>query len=372
MNMKIVFNTKRLQAPASASYRAAFMYNKNVTFNDYDRYEKYEHALFMTYPEDLEDLKFAKINHPHLKIAIIDPRGSEIEKYLTYVDYFIVDSIEMSDFFAKYKKPIFSLLEYPDFPLIKKNHCEKNKIIIGYHGNKVHLTAMYPKITTALEQLSKDFEVEFWAVYNVRNLGKWNVGLPKGVKVKHIQWYESVYEEVLHKVDIGIAPACMPLAKSAKYRTKVNRFFLDNDDDYLLRFKMPSNAGRVVVFQRMGVPVVADFLPSYFESIQQGYTGELAYSSAAWYRALHALSKSAEYRNYISENAQRRVSEKYDYRKQNNAFMDFLRSLDVTHKSSYKLVAKRRLFDDLAFRNLFIYDRLSKIYCRIFGLGSRD
>ena len=67
---------------------------------------------------------------------------------------------------------------------------------------------------------------------------------------------------------------------------RVNSFFNDTDDDYIIRFKMPSNPGRMIVFWKLGIPVVADFLPSHFQFIKEGVNGLLASSSAGWYHSI--------------------------------------------------------------------------------------
>lgn len=357
---KIVFNTRRKDAPASSSYAKAFSYNSQISFNDYDNFEKYDHALFMTYKEDLDDLKSAKINNPHLKCGLIDPRGSEILSYVKYIDYFVVDSIEMYDYFLRFDKPIFKYLEYPDFRNIRKIHKDKDKIIVGYHGNKVHLAAMYPKLTTALEYLAEDYQVEFWAVYNVKTLGVLKFGLPKNVKIRHIQWYPEVYEEVLSEVDIGIAPSSMPMKRHTKMKSAVSKFFLDNKDDYIIKFKMPSNAGRAVVFQKLGIPVVADFLPSFFELIEQGKTGLFAYSTAGWYRALHQLASSAEYRNIIARNAEENIEKKYNFEIQNQKFIEFYEDFNLPKETGRVLVHRRNKLSDFMLNYLYFFDRLFK------------
>ena len=95
-------------------------------------------------------------------------------------------------------------------------------------------------------------------------------GLPKNLKTRHIQWHENVYNEELSNVDVGIIPTSMPLNTKSSRIVRVNSFFNDTDDDYIIRFKMPSNPGRMIVFWKLGIPVVADFLPSHFQFIREG------------------------------------------------------------------------------------------------------
>ncbi|MCI5208709.1 MAG: hypothetical protein D3910_07925, partial [Candidatus Electrothrix sp. ATG2] len=208
--MKIVFNSREREAACTVFYQDAFAYCKDIALYDYERYEEYDVALFMTYQRDLEEMRRVKKTHPALRTAIIDPRGGQVAPYLPYADFLIVDSLEMKDFWAYCNKPIFQYVEYPDIGVLTKEHQEKEKIIIGYHGNKVHLECMCDRITPALEQIAEKYHVELWAMYNIDALCEWISGRPGNIRVKDIQWSMKNYHEVLGKVDIGINPCFMP------------------------------------------------------------------------------------------------------------------------------------------------------------------
>lgn len=364
--MKIIFNTKYPNNVASINYKYAFAKNKNIEFNNYKNYHKYDIALFMTYPQDLEDLKKAKKINPKIKSAIVDPRGSIVENYIKYIDFFIIDSIEMHDFFAKYRKPMYMFFEYPNFDNFKKKHINKKKIIIGYHGNKVHLTAMYPKISTALTLLSEKYNLELWAIYNINNLGLWDFALPSKIKIRHIQWEQNIYEKELKKVDIGISPACMPLQKRLKNKSTISKFFLDSDDDYLIKFKMPSNPGRIIVFQKLGIPVVADFIPSYSQTISHGKNGFLAYSSGGWFECLEKLILSHELRNQFAIDAFKNFKKYYDYEIQNKNFNKFLKNI-INYKSSNKriVIDLETNFNNFKLNFLSFYETIRRLKQRI-------
>lgn len=359
--MKIVFNTFYKDAAASMFYIDGMKSIDGLTLFDHENYDKYEIALFMTYKNDLVELKKAKVINKSLKIGLIDPRGSQVEEYLEFVDFLIIDSIEMKDFFAKYNLPIFTYYEYANIPLIKKIHKEKEKIILGYHGNKVHLTAMFPEITSAIELLSEKYNIEFWAMYNIEHLGIWDIGVPKGVNVKHIQWSMENYEKYLSKVDIGLAPACMPIKTGLRKRTKVSRFFNDSKDDYLIKFKMPSNPGRIIVFAKLGIPVVADFLPSNIQFIKDEENGMLAYSTGGWYRAIEKLIKSYKLRQSIVDKMLSTYYENFEYNIQNRKFVEFLKTEELY--TDNKDIIKRKKFNFLEiikFNYAFLWDQISK------------
>lgn len=324
--MKIVLNTRTPDAVASSNYRGAFASLPHITLNDWENYETYDVALFMTYQEDLEELARVKKIYPSLKTGIIDPRGSWVEKYIPYTDFLILDSLEMKDFFAKYQRPMFYYYEYPDIQDIHKQHTEKEPLIIGYHGNKTHLACMYPNVTTALELLGQHYPLEFWAMYNIERLGKWQWGVPQNISVKHIQWSENNFYEYLTKVDIGIVPNIMPLKdiEGIKLHAIVNRnVFADSPDDYLLRFKMPSNPGRFIIFGKLGIPVVCDFFPSALQFIRDEENGLLAYSAGGWYRALESLITSVEMRQRLADRMRDTIAEYFAFPGQNEKLLNF-------------------------------------------------
>jgi len=314
----------------------------------------------MTYEKDLEELKKAKQLNQDLIIGLIDPRGTQVEKYLKYVDFLVVDSIEMKDFFSKYNLPIFVYYEYADIPLIHKKHISKEKVIIGYHGNKVHLTAIYPEITSALELLGEKYNIEFWAMYNIQALGEWNIGVPKNIGVKHIQWSMENYEQYLSKVDIGLVPACMPLKKNTRKKSVVGQFFLDNEDDYIIKFKMPSNPGRMIIFSKLGIPVIGDFLPSNIQFIKDEENGLLAYSMGGWYKAIEKLILSSELRQKFSNNMLETYHEYFDYDVQNKKFFNWL---NVFSKQGKTVMIRKKVdfIENLKFSNASAYQQINNL-----------
>lgn len=333
--MKIVFNTRYPENVSSESYRQGFLSLKEISFFDWDSYDEYDVALFMAYTNDLLDIEIAKKQNPKLKIGLIDPRNASIQKYIQYIDFIVVDSIEMKDFFGQFQLPIFVYYEYPNLERLKKNHFKKKEIIIGYHGNKVHLGGMYPNISRALELLGEKYKIEFRAMYNIERLGKWKSGVPKNIPIKHIQWSEKNYYEELAQVDIGIVPNLMPIRKINKIKAKAvinKRYFLDSQDDYLTRFKVPSNAGRIIVFSILGIPVVADMFPSALQFIRDEYNGMIAYSCGGWYNALEKLIINPIMRKTLADNMEKSINQIVDFKIQNEKFIKFLEKILHTQK----------------------------------------
>tara|TARA_B100001250_G_C19817562_1_gene799587 strand:+ start:403 stop:1359 length:957 start_codon:yes stop_codon:yes gene_type:complete len=312
MNYKIIFNSYHKDAPATMNYYGAFCNNPNFSFYDVHHYDQYDIALFMPYGKDIEELIRAKNINENIKIGLIDPRGELDPKVVDLIDFFIIDSIEMSDFIKKYSKPYFIFYEYPIIKNIIKNHSNKDKISIAYHGNKMHLENMSPRITDALIKLSENYNIEFIAIYNIEELGLWNFQFPENFKINHVQWSENIYNDILCDADIGIVPALIDNSK------------LDQNNNYIMKFKMPSNPGRLIIFSKLGIPVVADFLPSHFEFIKNDVNGYLAYSTSSWYYSLEKLILNPKKRNEFSFKMNKEIEQKVDYKIQNIKFKKFI------------------------------------------------
>jgi hypothetical protein len=75
-------------------------------------------------------------------------------KEIKIADLLIVSSIEQKEYLLKYNKNTFIYYMFKDVPNIIKEHTDKDKIIIGYHGNKQHLSAM-GDVSWALDELAQ-------------------------------------------------------------------------------------------------------------------------------------------------------------------------------------------------------------------------
>jgi hypothetical protein len=186
---------------------------------------------------------------------------------------------------------------------------------------------MYPNISRALELLGAKYALEMLAVYNVRDLGKCCYGLPSNVPIRHVQWHKNVYNQELSEADIGIVPAVMPVRNLRQIKKSASicaEFFNDTNDDYFIRFKMPSNPGRIIVYGSLGIPVVSDFFPSAMQTIKDGENGLLAYGCGGWYHALEKLILSSHLRQRLSDAMMKTVLEDFAFDVQNFKFRQFL------------------------------------------------
>ena len=364
--MKLLFNSKVPDAAATIFYRAAFSELPNITINDFSDYKKYEIAFFMAFDLDLEELVRAKKENPNLKIGLVDVRTIRVAAVVPYIDFFIVDSIEVADQVAKYQRPSYHYYEYPDVTLTKKQHRQKDKIILGYHGNKTHLDSMYPHLTKVLEKLAQQYPLELWAMYNIKDLGKWKMGVPKNLSVRHIQWSCEGYDSELAQSDIGIVPAFMPIRSLPLIKRKAiiaKETFCEKDNDYMFRFKSSANFGRIIVFAKLGIPVVADMIPSSFEAIQNGVDGELVYSAGAWHQALKRLIKSPALRQSYADRMQEKLVPRVAYSKQNEGLLAFLQQPFTRNESQNEIFTDPR--DEKHFSYPIWSERVNRLARRV-------
>lgn len=306
--MKLLFNTtlnpNKSMATQICIYELSSLFKEkgySVSLNDWENYDLYDVVIFMPY--DAEITKAKKIN-PKIIVGIADPKlSNEKQKIVAKeADFLMVSSIEQYDKFLKYNNNVFIYYMFPNVKIENKQHIKKDKLILGYHGNKVHLHCAYPHLPKALDMLALEYDIEFWAIYNIDLLGKWEYGLPRNLKVKHIQWSEDIYEEVFKDIDIGVIPNLIPNNFKDKF-SLVKKLFLYDKEDYFMRYKYSSNPGRQYIFAMKHIPMVSEMYPSSSQFLFHGESGELVSSAEGWYTSIEKLIISEELRNKYAQKA---------------------------------------------------------------------
>jgi len=308
--LRILLNTKYESAVTSVAIENIGLRYANAghhfKIGDWGNYRDYDMIMFLA--PDSEVIKAKKQNTQTL-VGIMDPKvkTSRSLEEVKKADFLAVSSIEQADYFMKFNE---NIIVYHWFPCIKpqmKEHKNGEKILIGYHGNKIHLNTFYPFLQKALERLSIKYKIELMAIYNIKKLGKWGIGVPKNILVHHIQWEEKTYCDYLKDCDIGLVPSFIPINRksglcfSRVFENTMKSEFGYNAGDYLLRFKYSTNPNRIYEFSQLGIPVVADMFPSACQFIVHGKSGFLVHSQEGWYNALEKLINSVELRNSMSK-----------------------------------------------------------------------
>lgn len=306
----------------------------DAALNDWDRYEQYDVAVFMAYDHDMDAARRA---NPRIRVALCDPKQADEQQLASAraADFLVVTGIEQRDVFLRHNRNVLAFFMAPPMPPVDRVHTDTSPIVVGYHGNRVHLECMAASVTPALNELGRRRPLEFWAIYNVEALGEARLGVPDAsiVKVRHIQWSKEVapgsdvsrvfYDE-LPRVDIGIVPNAQPIRDrlDALEATAYDEpEFMYEPFDHLLRFKASCNAARVYQFAQLGIPVIADFAPSAGQIIRDGDNGFVVSSPNGWFEALDALASSAELRNRMARRMRTLMDEEYE--RQLHQFLEF-------------------------------------------------
>ncbi len=279
----------------------------------------YSHYILSKYSTINDLKKIREINKQKVICGLVHPSNLSRSNLnlIDKVDFLITGSIEEKDYYSFLNKPIirFPQLEKIDFKI--KKHINRKKIVIGYHGNLEHLEEM-DELKKALEKLNLKYNILLTVIYD-KKLGKWVRGRPN-IPIKEVDWSLSNLTKEISKFDIGIVPCTnnffLDKYKSYNLFSFLVKFLTGGKNrrinDYIIRFKVTSNAGRSFIFHQLGVPVIGDFWPSNFEILGNPKFGLMAHSETGWYKCLEELISSPKKRKFLSKNAQLEFKRRYD------------------------------------------------------------
>ena len=186
--MKILLSCSKTDSPSFQFYKESLTKlvkeNKKINFTAKKFEQKilekdYDVVLFMSGTKNSNFIKKKGVLY-----GVVDPRAGNYDDFLKY-DFIIANGIEEKIFFSFSNLPT---LIYPVYPSInlKRNKKNKNKTVIAYHGNREHLTNMYPRITNAFKKLATEHRIELILIYDYKRKGKINIfkrvfGVPKSI-----------------------------------------------------------------------------------------------------------------------------------------------------------------------------------------------
>lgn len=312
--------------------------------NDWNHYSLYDVAVFMGYDHELAE---ARKRNPRLRLVLADPKAAcpEYEAAATAADCLLVSSVEQRDYFLRYCSNVMIYYMFPEMKYSPRVHAARDSVILGYHGNRPHLEAIDRDKWWAIGQLSQSRPLEFWAMYNHRKPCRFRsrIANTNGFAVRHIPWSPENYYRELAQVDIGLVPNSLPAARPFLTRWMGQYGRLRDAycfNDYVTRYKVSSNPGRLYVFAQLGIPVVADFFPSAAQFITHGRSGFLADSAEGWYDALFRLAASRELRASCAEALHARCLELADADRQVAEFIDCCRAPSVGRPARYTRIPR--------------------------------
>jgi len=238
---------------------------------------------------ELDLARNIKTDHPEKKVGLINPTIGNYD----YCDFLIVGSIEEQVSLSTNKNVfLYPLIEnlYQDKEI--KPHNNTQTLRFCFHGHFPHLAKFNPHVKLALEEFSKEKDIELLVLHGHVDFDfpgfTWQKGRPN-IKIKYKQWnIDSIVQDIL-STDIGLCP---------------NLTYIDVDDykrneiimegiyttDYVIRFKNKSNAGRAFVFHQLGIPVITDLTPSNLHILGNPQHGLIAADKNGWLKAFRELS----------------------------------------------------------------------------------
>lgn len=314
--MRIVLNTRSETAGAQASIVALASRLREIgvdaTLNDWGAYERYDVAIFLGYDHELEAARRA---NPSIRVGLSDPKQSRQEwiDAARTADFLLVSSVEQREAFLRLNRNVFVLYMFPLIEARERVHAAAEPLLVGYHGNRVHLESMRGGLQLALEELGRRRPTELVAVYDVAGKGQASAAClpdPSVVQTRHVQWSPEALVGELSRVDVGVVPNLLPLrdVRGALRRTALHEPWLAYEPfDHLVRFKASSNPNRLYPFARLGVPVVADLTPSFAQFVLDGVSGLLAHSPRGWFEALERLASSPALRTSLATELRSRI-----------------------------------------------------------------
>lgn len=291
-------------------------------------FDQFDIALFMGGSNRSRE---AKDQRADVICGVVEPRSAQKNDF-SGVDIVVVNGLEAMDFFSDCCENLFVYHVYPTVSRASPAFQKNEALTLGYHGNKLHLEAMVPRITDAIRQVHEMIPVKLYAMYNVRELGQSKIVTSRylGFPVTHIDYSRENYARYLAHVDVGLVPHLIPTRKSRLLRYflgTLNKRYNEKHDDFLLRFKETTNLGRHFVFAQYGIPIISDMAPSACSFIKHGYSGYLAYSTGGWFSALRSCASDASLRKDIGERLKLEWETNYAHHLLNNRLLAELKRL---------------------------------------------
>jgi len=242
--------------------------------------------------------------------GVVNPNADDVIR-LKQADFAIVGSVEEKESIISQIKNVFIFPQIEKMYLNKdlKQHKEKSEIVIGYHGNPIHLNHLSLGLKNAMERFSQVCNIRFHVIKSALSpFEDWKVGIPN-VSISYTDWNLKTISDDINKFDIGIVPNISQF-KNGAFKNEETDVGIYNTD-IQIRFKNKSNIGRTLVLIQHGIPVITDLTPNSMSLFHNQDNGYAVLTEEGWYQALLKL-KNAQHRNFISQNAYLAYKREYD------------------------------------------------------------
>ena len=278
--------------------------NFNPIFKSFKKEDKFKSIGIIF--GDVKKSELDDIKKYNLIIGRLEPRGSCKINFKDY-NFIINNSLESQDYFAYSNLDSFILPTFPKYDQqdFKKTN-NKEHLVIGYHGNCVHIVGLMKRINKELLKYSKlenqkitlkimsnkkifKRHYPFWYFNNIKRSENKN-----NFKIEFFDYDPSFIKEFMSNIDIGICPQLIPFKKTIFNRllnSRFNIFLRKKNTNIILRYKETSNIGRMAIFSQFKIPVISDPCPSSCSTIGMNEFGLIALSNQQWIKSIDYLKK---------------------------------------------------------------------------------
>ena len=285
--------------------------NEATLSSDVVIFSKNSFELLDTYNDSKKNVKL---------VGLINP---PLDKKYNHVNFVIVGSVLEKIYAQKYYENVFVYELIED----KYNNCElkvhknSDEIVLGTHGNHVHLHK-FKNTLKIINEWKVGKKIKF---VNITDDVKKSEQILKSLKlnyeIEHKKWEYKKFEKDLKQIDIGLINFMFSqknffnAPRFGKYKT-----------DFNFRFKSKTNLGRAFVFYQLGIPLIHDLNP---ESFFINYSEEVSLFYHSKKTLLNSLEKLSEpeNRNNLSKNANRKFKELYLSKNIADEFIFFLKNI---------------------------------------------
>ena len=279
--------------------------NLNPKFKSLRKEDKYKSIGIIF--GNIKNSELDDIKKDNLIIGRLEPRGASKLNFENY-NFIINNSLESQDYFAYSNLDSFIL---PTFPQYQQENFKKinNKqtLVLGYHGNCIHIVGLMKRIYKELINYSnnknqriilkimsnkKIFKRHFpiWYFNNIKNSKDKN-----NFKIDFFDYDPSFMSEFMSDIDIGICPQLIPFKNNIFTKVispRIKKFFQAKNHNVTLRYKETSNIGRLAIFSQFKIPVISDPCPSSCSIIGMNEAGLIALSEKQWIKSIDHLNNN--------------------------------------------------------------------------------
>jgi glycosyltransferase involved in cell wall biosynthesis len=305
---------------------------------EYKDASSFDVAVIMGY--DYALFKRLRAQNPRLLIGVGDPKRTKLETarmLAREADFVFLSSTEQRDAFLDLTEKSFIYLMFPEYEAPSKAKPENKTPIVGYHGNFAHLSAFESMVENELCDAARAASFEFNCVYDHKSHGAVPFRrLSELAKVNHIQWSRQTLMAELNKCDIGVVPNFLPIPCAGVIKNvfrSPKKGMSYESGDFLHRYKLSTNPGRIYPFALCKTVVIADATPSASQLVLDNITGRLVCTPAGWKAALIELLACPSTRARLAGKMTEHIHQHFS-RERN--FQNFLAFVDEKWKQKQK------------------------------------